>query len=333
MFFRKLFSFLLALIAAGCATAKTDWESVRKQDTSCSYEEFLRTHPASEFAASAKARMEQMEWESAVRQNTAEALHAFLSQYPDSKFSPRALDRLESLAWEQARAKDIAVAYRTFLMDHPQGRFALQAREELDWETARAQDTTDAYREFVSYHEAGRHAEDAQSRIDELAWRAASARDTAESYQAYLSEYPDGRFAKRAKKAVDLRKKLAACKPVSHAMSLQIGREITRFIGTEDGGSLITRAVDFRVSRFGLSDRGERVSLTDYVSAGKEGGVTSMHYVLVSGSRAGLPVEGEWYPSHQIARYETVVQPGSTIVLRDGRQFIYGDDTWHQCGP
>lgn len=321
------------MIAAGCATAKTDWDAVWKQDTPCSYEEFIRTHPSSEFAASAKARMEQMEWEASSRQNTIEALQSFLREYPGSRFASRADEKIESLAWEEARSENTPGAYRAFLMDHPQGKFAQEAREELDWETARTRDTTDAYLEFLSYHEAGRHAEDAKGSIEGLAWRAANKQDTAESYQAYLSRYPEGRFAGSAKKALELKQKLAGCKAVSRVMGLQIDREMSRFIGVEDGSSLISGAVDFRVSRIGLSESGAAVDLTDYVSAATNGSITTSHFVSVAGSRAELPGDGVWYPAHQIVSHQTVIQPGSTIMLRDGRQFLYGDGKWHQCMP
>lgn len=89
-----------ALGLSGCNRAADDWKTVQAADTAESYQQFLKQHGDSEFAAKAQERVKQLaedrEWQSASGTDSKEAYEQFLAQHADSKWAPEARTRLEN---------------------------------------------------------------------------------------------------------------------------------------------------------------------------------------------------------------------------------------------
>ena len=92
-----LFTVMLMLLA-GCATVDTRWQQARSSDTVRAYERFLKRHPDSEHAVTAREKIESLGWQRAKKSNTAYAYEAFLRKHPTGQFSPKAIAELETFA-------------------------------------------------------------------------------------------------------------------------------------------------------------------------------------------------------------------------------------------
>jgi len=92
-----LFTVMLMLLA-GCATVDTRWHQATSSNTLRAYESFLKRHPDSEHAVTAKEKIESLRWQRTKKSNTASAYEAFLRKYPSGPFSPKAIAELETFA-------------------------------------------------------------------------------------------------------------------------------------------------------------------------------------------------------------------------------------------
>ncbi len=179
-----------------------------------------------------------------------------------------------------------------------------------------------------------------------LEWQKAQTDNSYEGYKEFLNHYPLSKFAEEAKEKkerfvseaeeiIQLKKAISDCEPVSQWLEYQIEHDIAKFVGIEHGESLIVDAVSFKLSVIGLSEQGEETDLTTYVSTKKRGEIFTEYFVSMSGLTSGEPIkysmDGEWYPAKKVKRYRKVVDPGSRILLKDGRKFIYIDGKWNLC--
>jgi cell division protein FtsN len=98
----------LALIlgVSGCSRQQSDWEKTRAENTTDSYEQFLKKYPTGEFTAQAQARVKELyeehDWQKARDADTQEAYQAFLKQYPEGKWTEEARIRVENFTLAQA---------------------------------------------------------------------------------------------------------------------------------------------------------------------------------------------------------------------------------------
>jgi hypothetical protein len=106
---------LLGLSA--CNRIADDWKTAQAADTAESYQQFLKQHGDSEFAAKAQERVNQLaedrEWQAASGADTRESYEQFLAQHADSKWASEArtrLDNFQSAATDGAPASAPAVA-------------------------------------------------------------------------------------------------------------------------------------------------------------------------------------------------------------------------------
>jgi cell division protein FtsN len=96
----------VALGLFGCSRQQSDWEKARADNTTDSYEQFLKKYPAGEFTVQAQARVkelyEERDWQKARDADTPEAYQAFLKQYPEGKWTEEARIRVENFTLAQA---------------------------------------------------------------------------------------------------------------------------------------------------------------------------------------------------------------------------------------
>jgi hypothetical protein len=239
------------------------------------------------------------------------------------------------IEWQKTKAINSYEAYDEFLRRYPQSRFAEEAKEEVEWAKAQSKNNTEAYRNVLSAYPGGKYAEKARNEVEIQDWKDAKNLNTIESYKLYLDRHPAGRFIGEAEKTIQLKKKIAHCKPVSSIMTKQIEREISEFVSGKSNESLITDLVDFKFSVIGLSDQGREVDLTNYAATGEKGEISSEYFVLKNGLKPGKPIEhyrdGAWYPANKVVKYLKVIMSGSTIILRDGRTYTHMDGQWYAC--
>jgi hypothetical protein len=94
-----VFTLVCAFIlgAIGCSGEKAAWEEAQKAGTIQAYEEFLKTHPEGEFAASAKTRIGEIHLTAAEQANTVTAYEEFLKLHPDGDLAEKARAAIETL--------------------------------------------------------------------------------------------------------------------------------------------------------------------------------------------------------------------------------------------
>jgi len=85
---------------SACNRVADDWKTTQATDTSEAYQQFLKEHADSEFAAKAQERVKQLaedrEWQAASGTDTREGYEQFLAQHADSKWASEARTRLEN---------------------------------------------------------------------------------------------------------------------------------------------------------------------------------------------------------------------------------------------
>lgn len=322
------------LILAGCAAVQTDWEFTQRLNTPCGYEVFAEKYPASDQAREALSRVEELHWEQAVKEDSVSAYEQFQKRHPDSRYFHAARQSIEAIRWEQALEDDTPEAYREFLDQYPESRFSSGVLEEMSWDEAVTADTEDAYERYLHDYPQGRYAEEAGQSLEAFFWRRTREMNTPEAYRVYLRRYPWGRFTEDAERAIEIAKRLEVCTAVSPVMKKQIEEEVLTFIGRDREQSLIEYVEDFRYSVTGISVAGAEVEMTEYAAEGRQRKVEVRYYVAL-GEENGSDLEDAgpvvWKPSEKAVTYRRVTAPGSTLKLKDGRIFTYGNGTWNEC--
>lgn len=132
----RLVVLLSVLGLCACDNQVRDWERARRDDTPTTYLEFLAKYPDSEYAGTARERMEALKeiggWERAEFRNNEAGYAAFIEKYPDSERVADARDRIEDLerdeAWAVTQEADSAEVVAAFLRDYPESPQADEAR-------------------------------------------------------------------------------------------------------------------------------------------------------------------------------------------------------------
>jgi len=83
-----------AILFAGCATTRQDWERARATDTVSAYEEFLAKNPQNEFSDSAQRRIAELQdlsdWRNTEARGTAPAYEDYLKKRPNGRYTTEA---------------------------------------------------------------------------------------------------------------------------------------------------------------------------------------------------------------------------------------------------
>jgi hypothetical protein len=160
---------IIVFALIGCATAQEDWEQAQTKNTAQAYQEFLENHPSSEWADTAKHKMEEKNWERAENLNIYQAYQQFLTKYPSSEHADIAKHKIEKFDWSQTEKINTIDGYQNFLVKYPSGEFSQMARQninELDWENTKNLNTQSAYKEFLAKYPSGNLARKALKEIE-----------------------------------------------------------------------------------------------------------------------------------------------------------------------
>lgn len=128
---------LAFLALGGCENPDRAWEIAERDDTPTAYLEYLAKYPDSEFAESARERIEALgkirAWERTQFRDTEAGYAAFIEKFPDSDFVADAQERILNIqrdeAWAVAQDADSAEVIAAFLEEYPDAPQASEARE------------------------------------------------------------------------------------------------------------------------------------------------------------------------------------------------------------
>jgi hypothetical protein len=199
---------VLIIMLCGCATTKGDWRDANKKDTIAGYEQFIKKHPQTSEAESAKKQIERLhadqDWKAAQTAGTIAAYQSFLSSYPDSTYTAQAKNKLEQLEaerdWKSAQAVNSIAAYKEYLAKHPKSHDDSQANkiiEEMeaaaDWQKIEVGGTIEAYQNYYYSHTNSKYAGDALSRMNQMKaendWKNAKEKNTEDVWVNYIVKY------------------------------------------------------------------------------------------------------------------------------------------------
>jgi len=316
---RWILTLIISLVLVGCATTKGDWQKAVELNTVEAYKEFLLKHPQNEFAGIARKNIERLEWESVKRNDNIESYQQFISIYPYSEFTNFAKNRVEELNWRKSVDMNSIDGYKNFLQNHPQSKYSTQAYEKIEeiaWEMAHSKDTAQDYEEFLSVYPTGKYATKAKDELDTQRWVDANNQNTLESYEFYLKHQPNGKFVKKAKYLIQIKKIMFKCKPVSLNLSNEIEQEIVKYVGIKTGQSFIVDAKYFSLRIIGLSEEGNPVDCTIYVSTGKKGEICTVSSVIMQGKPGEEFMycrDGKCYPTKKVVSHQKEIEEGSTM--------------------
>ncbi len=160
---------IIVFALIGCATAQEDWQAAQAKNTAQAYREFLEKHPSSQWADTAKHKMEEADWERAENFDTVQRYQDFLAKYPSSKYADAARRKIEKSEWSKAEKTNTVESYQAFLAKYPSGEFSQAARntmEEMEWESAKNINTNAAFQAFLAKYPSGRFSRKALKEIE-----------------------------------------------------------------------------------------------------------------------------------------------------------------------
>lgn len=185
--------------------ALRDWRAVKESRQAADFENYLKKHPASEFATLASERAEQLGWEAinvAGKPATLAGLETHLQKYPTGKFAALARERTEQLEWEVIKSSDRITDFEAFLKKYPAGKFTSPARElveQLEWEAAKSSDKIADFEAHLKKYPAGKFASPARERIEQLDWETIKATNKTADLDTFLQKHPSGKLAGAAR--------------------------------------------------------------------------------------------------------------------------------------
>lgn len=189
---QHVFLIVIGFVVSGCASVESRWQATRQQNTVGAYRAFIRECPKSEYASSARERIEELRFDEVWQSGATQALEAYLQEYTHGEHASLVRERLE---FEQAQNSGTAQSLQKYLRQYPGGRYAVQASdelEELDWTQAKRDDTVRSYDTYLKNHAAGKYVKEARQAREESLWNAAKSQQSIDLFRTYLSDYPDG---------------------------------------------------------------------------------------------------------------------------------------------
>lgn len=198
--------FMTALLVGGCATSASKWNEAQQSNTISAYQTFLREHPDSPQAITAKTRMQQLEleakerieqskFEQACSTGSENALNTYLKQYPSGKHTEEARNLVEQIAFKEAVAVNSEKALEAFLKRYPQGadvEEAMRLLEQLALKNATTANSEEAYESFLSRFPNSDSGAEVTSQLRKIRYEAARNAKTVAAYEEFTERYPQG---------------------------------------------------------------------------------------------------------------------------------------------
>jgi len=127
------------LLLTSCANPEKDWELASRDHSTETYLEFLAKHPASEQAALARDRIQELKiiraWERAKFKDSEDAYASFIEKNPDSEFVIESEARIIAIQsdaqWELASESGSTEALEEFIKTYPNAPQQPEAEAQL----------------------------------------------------------------------------------------------------------------------------------------------------------------------------------------------------------
>jgi hypothetical protein len=98
---RFLIVAIISFFLMSCSSVRKDWEKAQAENTTASYEYFLKRHPQSDFAAAASIKIEELFYEIAKDEDIIPRYAAFLERFPRGGTAEKAKLKLEELVGQR----------------------------------------------------------------------------------------------------------------------------------------------------------------------------------------------------------------------------------------
>ncbi|MEL6567280.1 MAG: TIR domain-containing protein [Pseudomonadota bacterium] len=169
----------------------TAWRAATNDGSTSAYQQFLRDHPNSRFAADARSILEQATRDRAEQQaffeardtRSVAALSAFLRAWPGSEYTSQATRLIAEIEQAEARSADDA-AFRS----------------------AASQNTSESYAAYLDAYPLGLHVSEARDgqasalrRDEQIAWNKIAYTNDIYEIDLFLEQYPSGRYSGEAR--------------------------------------------------------------------------------------------------------------------------------------
>lgn len=126
-------------LTAACGSSESDWHSAAATNSLASYQAFLKNHPKSDHADTARgiilALQDDQAWKVAQAGRSEESYQTYLAAYPggvhaeQAQFEITALER--AAAWLAVQRNETYATLQAFLKQYPQGQESNLARDRL----------------------------------------------------------------------------------------------------------------------------------------------------------------------------------------------------------
>lgn len=129
----------VTILGTGCGLSDYDWQRATAINTLASYQAFLKSHPKSPQAKTARgfilALQEEQAWKAATTGHSQQSYRAYLAAYPGGADAERARFEITALqraaAWEALQQHETYATLKTFLALYPEGLESNLARGRL----------------------------------------------------------------------------------------------------------------------------------------------------------------------------------------------------------
>jgi hypothetical protein len=159
--------FLLA-----CSSSQPQYKEARRIDTIAAYQKFLSNHPSSEYAKTAKTRIEEINFEKAKGVNSVSAYQGFISTSNSELFKNYANQLIEKIythEFQKTKAIDTLDAYEEYIAKYPKSTYLEDCSIRIDalmWNKTIKENNALMYYNYVySCDVCGRHDQEAKNRL------------------------------------------------------------------------------------------------------------------------------------------------------------------------
>lgn len=190
---RKLFVLgIVILLLVCCATEKSSWEKVKKENTRAAYENFLDKYPESSFEREAGIRLAFLR---AAEKNTVKGYEWFLEVHSKSKdLADEARARIEQLYIDEAIKQGSITPYENFLFKYPNGNMAGSKNQDLEklyLQDIEKETSIIKLERFLKRFPRGQFSTEVLKMLEKSYFEDAESRDSVLFYNDFIKRYPD----------------------------------------------------------------------------------------------------------------------------------------------
>jgi hypothetical protein len=195
---RRWLALPLALAVWGCGSITSDWGDAEKERTAAAYQDFIKRHPGTFQARTARTRLLELRWAPLRASTDLAALTALQEDVDKEARSQEPQRRMPAPgAAGSAAADGREASYPPALRSLAEQISARRA--ELTWEGLRGSEDAARIEAFLKAFPKAGARRDAEARLDDLSWQSAAREGTPAAWRGYLKRFGSGRHAEQAR--------------------------------------------------------------------------------------------------------------------------------------